>query len=160
MATATRVAQDSKRVETTRIDTVKQFVTTEVNGVERARDLITESIAIAPDYRYEPQPDRIRLDLSLEEAKYLKNSIPYMTKLGTGIWQTLRSALSPQAGTLGTTKETVQNPNAPGSCLKAPIDLSAGCKAASTISSGLAQSKAQAEARHQEKLAALRGYRW
>jgi len=122
MATARRVAQDAKQTMVERevryevalvLERAGRVVERDGLGVEYITEFVSEFI---------PQPDRILLDLSLDEARCIQASLAFSTNSkASPLWFQLADALKP--GTLTSGQETTASQNKDTACGKVQADV-------------------------------------
>lgn len=121
MATAKRVGQDRKAVPVERSQYVKREVTTEVDGIVINRCIPASYYQTVRDVAYEDQPDRVVLEMSLEEAYALihfamDGSTPHLKKDATAVANAVENAR------LSSPASTQSSPAQDESCGKAPYN--------------------------------------
>lgn len=125
MATAKRVAQDATVTGTFEKQHIAQYAVVTVNGKETGRDLVRERTDVVDNRVFTAQPDRITLDLSLEEAQAVLSSLTHSThSKANGVYRALY-ALSPYRRTMPSSlgdKAPNRVPYITGSLLRAAVD--------------------------------------
>lgn len=130
MATAKRVAQDNKPSVVSHIEKHEMAVVTTVDGVVTNRTILAEGENETTKTIYEPQPDRLALDLSLEEARAIQMSLNYSTNSkARGIRQAVTVALREPSSTAG----TPASPKMDGGCGVSPQDYYKGYSEPSSL---------------------------
>ena len=89
MATARRIPQDGKTVQDVKTDYLSYVLTEEKNGVPvpGSRTVIGSEAVARPVRVNVPQPDRILMDLSLDEAVTLAIILRHVGGYPTGRWR-------------------------------------------------------------------------
>lgn len=82
MATAKRVAQDAKVEGGFTKEVREHFTIYSINGREIARKLVSTDTEVVDNRRFVLQPDRIVLDLSIEEAETVRGIMGAVGGLG------------------------------------------------------------------------------